>query len=492
MNRSDRSYFLLWLLLAVIVALSAITGQSLWIDEGASAIHAMQGSITDLWWSLRNEANSNMQIIWYHLYIWIFEKVSGHSEFALRAANIPLFAMGVGALYWGLAEAPRLRPWVLASFLASPFVWYYLGEVRPYALFSSAACLMIAPIVRVITNRDTKSIFQRSFWWLLSCGIILMTGTSLISAPWVAFWGISLLTVVGVTTPKIWLKTSPISLLLTITLGIFISAYYLWTLTQEFRTSVGTNTFQTIIFCFYEHLGFSGMGPGRLALRESPASLLAFPEALLLATYSAVLFVALICISKKLKGDIQQIGLAPILLILAPVPIVFILGMERDTRILGRHIAPLAPIISISFGLIFYHLWSNKGPFRLLAIAILAFLVLSDFRIRFDSRYGRDDYRSASHFAKESLSSDLNVLWAADSACAVYYGVIPHADIASGNSHVQLGFQGSLDDVDTVVLSKPDIYDNTGAIQAELSRSNFSKVATLNSFTIWTRSKAIP
>ena len=99
-----------------------LTSQSLWIDEGAAAIKAMQPTLAGWWEALRTEANSNLQLLFQLGYLWVWEKVFGASEWALRASNIPWFAAGMMALV-SIARENRLRVALLILGLSSPFLW---------------------------------------------------------------------------------------------------------------------------------------------------------------------------------------------------------------------------------------------------------------------------------------------------------------------------------------------------------------------------------
>ena len=69
----------------------AISGRSLWIDEAATAVQAMQPDLGSWWQLLVQEKTAHLQMPFYMLYIWGYEKAFGSSEWALRLANAPWF-----------------------------------------------------------------------------------------------------------------------------------------------------------------------------------------------------------------------------------------------------------------------------------------------------------------------------------------------------------------------------------------------------------------
>ena len=85
------------LLLAALAAvcLLALSKRSLWIDEAATAVQAMQPDLARWWQLLVEEKTAHLQMPFYMLYIWGYEKAFGSSEWALRLANAPWFIASV-------------------------------------------------------------------------------------------------------------------------------------------------------------------------------------------------------------------------------------------------------------------------------------------------------------------------------------------------------------------------------------------------------------
>src|SRR5437868_15518101 len=101
--RPDSSRALTTLLLGLIalgVGLLAISHQSYWIDEASTVHKAMMPTVAGWWERLRAEATSNLQLPLYLLYSWGWDKLIGHDEWVMRAANVTWFVVGVLALSW--------------------------------------------------------------------------------------------------------------------------------------------------------------------------------------------------------------------------------------------------------------------------------------------------------------------------------------------------------------------------------------------------------
>ena len=111
-------------LIALAVGAAAITTQSLWMDEGNMMYKAVTPSVSILWACATHYGGSEIQMPLFTLCLWGWEKIAGVSEYALRAINLPFLALMV-------LSFRRYRFWPLVC-LTSPFVLYYVGELRPY------------------------------------------------------------------------------------------------------------------------------------------------------------------------------------------------------------------------------------------------------------------------------------------------------------------------------------------------------------------------
>jgi hypothetical protein len=484
------------IVLSLLVSAAAISSESFWIDEAGSAVHAMQGSLPDLWRSMAAEANSNMQLLSYHVYLWFWEKAFGHSEIALRSANVPLLVFCVLAWSWALAGDRQVRWAALVAFLFSPFVWIYLNEARPYVMVLSGACLLLAPIIRLLQAPEPRRVVTKSMWVVSTCGVLLLASTSALAVPWIVLWTLCLWMLVGKDMPLTWLRQSPLSLVACASGVALLGAYYYWTLQQGFGTSPGRNTLPSAAFAFYEHLGFSGLGPGRNALRESPLALLQLPYPLLLVGHATVLATFSALLLPRLRERVRQnpaVALAAVLLV-APASLVFLLGAMNETRILGRHIAPLTLLVSafVAWGAV--DLWRVGGPRRAAAVLVFASLVVSCAMLRLSDAHQKDDYRGASRIARDTVADGGGVLWAADALAAVYYGLVPLSQSRGGSESVTVVTAGARGfsfepppnaEYRLVVLSKPDIYDVEGTLAGWLTAHRYRQVGTLQAFTLW-------
>lgn len=467
---------------ALLVGALAVTNQSLWIDEGAAALKAMEPTLPAWWHNLRAEGNSNLQLLGELFYLWTWAKLFGSSEIALRASNIPFFAGGALALAWGFSRHRRMQFAVTIVAGTNAFLWYYLSEARPYIVLFAFAAVVAAALFRLLENEDEAS--TSGIWFGFFCtGIIGLCATSLIAVPWamgamgaVVFWcGLR------ASFRMAWRFTGW-SIFLFVSLGL-LAGYYLWTLGLGARASdVGRTGLINIAYIFYELLGLAGLGPGRLNLRAAGAGqATAFLPGLACGAVS--LFVLLLAGSASFRAQINRRRVVFFAIAVGlPFALVLAAGASAHMRLVGRHLAPLLPyplaLVAAGVGRLLFQprLWQ-----RLLAFGAVGVLLVSALEIRFAPRHRRDDYRSAASLAHKALASGEKVWWLADLSTGFYY----HLPLGSGQITSSPPQGDNFSPPDLVILSKPDIYDSSGQIRAYLTRHDFKVTKELPAFAIY-------
>ncbi len=481
------------LLLCFLAAVAAISSQSLWIDEALTAMKAQQPTLAGWWRAMVAERASDLQMPLYMIYVWGWVKVFGASEWMLRAANLPWFLAGIMAL--GMATRGRNGRWtflVLAAG-ASPFCWGYLNEARPYAMQLGASFLILAAIGRLSESELDR--FQERRWTAgFAVGVGVLCGASLLGVVWAfaamaAAWGV----IPRSRRPDLWQNSRSVGLLLGVWL-VFLGLYYLWTLRLGARASAAAGTsVKTLAFVGYELLGFSGLGPGRLALREAgPAALRGYEG--VLGVYALVLLMLLAAGLRAVVDSGRSRSAWVIAVSLCGSSALLVLaGWIAHFRVLGRHFAPLAAVGLLLLSLGAAWLWRSR---RWLArAAVLGFFVLSmwsSLSLRFAPRHQRDDYRDAAALARTALAAHRTVWWNANPQGAAYYrlpttGGPSDPGVALSLVNPRATELDSLPKPDLVVTSKPDIYDVEGALAAYLQRNGFTQVRDLPAFAVWER-----
>ncbi len=491
--KGDSAKFLL-IVLGLVLGAVAVSSQSYWIDEASTVDKSIRPTVVEWWERLRAEATSNMQLPLYLLYAWGWDKLFGRGEWAMRAANIPWFVLGlvaIGSLFTG----PAWRRVVACSgFLLSGFAWFYLNEARPYTMQLGASCVVFVALLRLSDGDGLPATQARKWVWMLAVGAVVLSASGALAMLWL---GGGLLAAV-LASP--WLRTRRLLVdhwpIWATTGGLLLAvgAYYLWTLTLGARPTVLARTdLKSVLFTVYEMLGFLGLGPSRLAIRSGGlevfkpylAGLLAY--GLLVAGVLGLGWrrLGLLCSRKRLCWVAICCGGVAALLV--------VVGMTSRFRLLGRHCMPMMPVLLYVLGLGLGAAWEERGKaWRVVAMGFLGLSFISCVLLRFDPRHAKDDYRGAAALARAAVQKGERVWWNADEEAAVFYGV-PLAKAPAGRGQVVWigpGWEGLEADgelPDLVLASKPDVYDGNGRVVAWLARSGFRPAGTLVAFTIWRR-----
>lgn len=490
-----------WFLLglALLSGLLAISGGSLWIDEGNSAFRAMQPTLPLFWKSLVTGGGSDAQMPLYMLYLWSWEKLFGAGEWQLRASNLPLWLLANGAL---LTTAERLRPFSarvarMSVFLAclSPFLWQYLDEARPYIMQFSGGTLLLCFLLEL--NHDTARIFRTSTIWKAALGVIFLAGGSLLGVFWVIAGGMAALILLwqsrAITYPKRH-RIEKGAVLLAATSSIILLAlglYYLHVMEAGGGASRQGNTIGNLGFIVYEMTGFSGLGPGRLALRNGPAGDTLKPFIPWLAAGAVCIGVPILAAGyqqfRRAGHSENEVFPRWLLIYCLPLSVTLLAGIASGVRVLGRHMIPGFPVVLWALAALLISLrFDERSHLRRTWLLLPLAWIVSATQFRWSDKPQRDEYRFVAQAARAALDKGQSVLWAADHLTGIYYK-LPLNDSAqfrtiANPTEDPLAFRPNL-----VICSRPDIYDAHGQIQEAASRHNYRVIAQAASFTVYER-----
>jgi hypothetical protein len=472
------------LVFVALIGVIAVSNQSLWIDEGNSAMKAIQPSFMLFWEKMKELGGSDLQMPLYMGLLWAWEKVFGHSEYALRALNIPFFTLSAAVLLY-LCDAERhLKLAFVFLMCFSPLLWVYLDEARPYIFqFFGATCVLVALWTQAKTPNLNKNLA------VFCIGALALCGSSLTGVIFTFWFGLAFLVIL--IRQHVWRsifssKRSFVALMFT-SIGLCVlGIYYLWTITQGARASgVGKTDLLSIGFCLYELLGFSGLGPDRLSLREHGITSLRpffLPLTSLVIALSVFGISSALYITKNSRTHRTEIFIFAAALCGAVSMLA--VGYMADFRVLGRHLIPILPFVLLLASLGLAHLWqSNKKLSQAIALSLCLLLILSSLSTRFSPRFAKDDYRTAAQIAKSSLEDGKTIWWAADTATANYYGLEFSEKVINVMGFSKSDLQNS-DIPGLVFLSKMDIYDPNQLISNFLDKNNFISTQNIKAFSI--------
>ena len=493
----SRAVILAVLATSAVVAGFAISTQSYWIDEALSLIVAMSSSPSEAWKYMQAVSGSTLQMPLYQTYLYLWHKVFGSGEWAMRASNIPWFVVGQLAFVILLRHKPRLA--LLACLLAavSPILWMYLDETRPYVMQYAAACWLAAAIVRLSTSNPPLVTRHSSLLFAaLAAAIVVLFASSLIGVIWAAAYTLALLFLLrgrpnpGAAIPKnVWLV-----ILLTISLLVGFAAYYVFTWSDAGRGyhRAGVSLL-SLPFIAYELLGFTGFGPGKLEMRSEPVrSVIRSLPALLPLALTLGLLAVYAGRHVIRHARRREAVVAWALALGLPVVIIFAAMLLFDHRPLPRHFIPALPALLLAIAALMQSALEGKSMFWRAVAALLPLLWLgSSLNFRWQPAHAKDNYREASAIAAAALRENREVWWAADPAAAYIYLTPVALEEVPGRAWamqapswdaIRFKFPPRL-----IVISKPDIYDPQGAVARYAAENRFSPALQLQAFTIFTR-----
>jgi len=498
---------LTWLVFPLTIVF-AITRQSLWTDEGFTVWFASHRSLATFFFALIGSpgAPGDPQLIFYLLYMWGWIKAFGTGEVALRAANIPFAILFIGTMAWASRNLLR-RPSLWLYFCLSPFFWFYLNEARPYvALLAFSSVASVALLAYLLNPLEYKVLGP----WCSLVALFLALGTHIMAV----FLLPTLLALVVLTMlgdpprGRSFLKDWRRPALLCLPAFVALGAFYLWASSYGVSKGYGKPTLSSLAFVVYEFAGFSGLGPPRNDLRNSPELSVFVPYwPFLLLGFIALLGAAFFLFSSRPPKIV--ISLAASLLV--GVAVALIISRIQDVRILGRHLAALFPLFLITPMFWLEHSYNSRlARYGAIAasIVIAGTWWISDARLVLLQKYQKDSYRAAAFTAIARVRSDHGkILWAADPHTAHYYGI----QVRKGSQSAEIGnddgmeWPASVQAVDAVnwtpeearayldttatptilVLGKADSFDRNAAWRAQIQPSESTGIARLSAFSIY-------
>ncbi len=486
----------MWCILGLSLAVSAlaINNQSLWIDEALTAVKARQPTLAAWWQAMVDEKASDLQMPLYMVYVWAYEKLFGSSEWVLRSANIPWLVPGMVAFVAALASTKPQRLAVATVTVFSPFAWYYLNEARPYAMQLGASLLTFASLYRLSLKRTVSS-SDEPFWVIgFLFGVVVLCGSSMLGMIWAA--SAVAVALVGFSRSRIMelLRLHRFCWPLTGGCVLLFGCYYLWTLKVGARASGASGTdWKNLFFIGYELLGFSGLGPGRLEIRQGGLGVFQRHWLELVLYCFAVLVLFGAAIQRLLRPNDRKWFLKVTLIVAIPALVLVVAGLAMHFRILGRHFIPLMPVVLFLLSSGMTALWSRRSRWTKVVVGGFCLLsLLSCLSLRFAVRHEKDNYRDAAAFARAALQSGRRVWWNAAGEGAAYYQVGTTTQTNETDKALWLvnPTKDSLSALllpQVIIASKPDIFDNQGALAGYIERVGFRKIATLPAIAIWQR-----
>lgn len=464
----------LLIFLVLLAGCFAISRDSFWMDEAGGAFRAL---IPDLggWWKMTlHMGGSDAQMPAYMLSLWAWARAFDQSEFAFRAINLIWLVVLV-------LPFRNLRLWPLVCLL-SPFVFTYLGELRPYLMQMAAAALAAAGLGRVTAGREEE---EGGFagLHLLFLGCLLLCLSSLTAAIWAFGVGVALLILrpAWLRQGAFWARALP-----WIIGAAAVGGYYTFTIFKGYRAATaGEGGLLSVGFGLYEMLGLAGLGPDRNAIRSSPAVIIRWLP-LILPAFAVITAAWWLGIRDWIKEQPRKVLIALGLALGIPLAILLFSSVFFGFRILGRHLSPAIVVLLLPLArCLELGLQGRRLPLAAGGAAMLLWLG-SCLVLRLDPRHAKDDYRSATAMAYELFKDDRRIWWMADMNAPRYY--VYRRDGMPAVDAIQpweTSPPASLAFTDYVFLNRPDLRLPGRDHREVLSKAKFKLVEQFSGFEVW-------
>jgi len=493
MNSPSGKYFLdprFWLVAGLVLLPFILTNESLSLDEGDTAVYAIQPDFHSWWIHLRQDLLADCQMPLSMFFAWLGGRLLGTGEWQMRAVNLLWGALALGGMY-RIGRQLRL-PWLPLLLAIQPYFWFYLNEARPYALQLACGTWLLGAFVEFYTHKATGESWA---WLLVIAAFFLFLSTLLAPLPIAA-------TVVAGVIAALFGRWKPgrkaiLILLAGAVVNIPTAIYYFSTLQRGVKSAqlwhVDLKYFGYVI---YELTGMTGLGLPTEEIRllaRSPHLLHALAphwEQFALPALGFVLLLAVMILGLRRRPSSVPPGLpGGLVLVLGVTALVFIavsLGLQK--AFWARHLAPVFPFYLTLLGIA---LASATGSFKPAAkwipFLLCALLALSDLNLRLSPSWRNEDYRSAAQYARHALAENKTVWWVAGGCCATYYHVDYVDSLAEPGkaTRPRLGDAKILQPPDVIIYSKGDVHDEDSAVQKIIEQNNYQPAVRYKSFVIW-------
>lgn len=488
------------LLASALVAALAVSSQSYWIDEALSLIVAQAPSPSEAWKYMQAVSGSTLQMPLYQLYLYAWHKIFGDGEWIMRTSNVPWFVIAQAAFLFFLRDRPRLALTACLLAAVSPMLWSYLDETRPYIMQYSAACWLVGGLASAALSRRQEGALNNAQLAAVCAAFFVLFSSSLLGAVWAVCFAAAFLWLYPWKKSRIgdWRFRGVAGLLLAMTL--LSAGYYLLTWAEAKRGYhlAGASPLSLPLIA-YDMLGFSGLGPGKAALRAEPVAALVrtLPQLVPLAVVLCGLAAVGTASIRRQQSVDRRVILSWLLALALPAAVIVSVFFLRGHQPLPRHFVPALPAVVLSLAAVMNLALARRSfLWRACAIALPVLWLASSLSLRWQPVHAKEDYREAAAIAATALRSNKQVWWAADPAAAhVYLTPIALEKIPGRAWATQAPAWDKIRHKfppDVIVLSRPDVYDPTGAVARYARENNLSQVENLTGFVIFTRQGIMP
>jgi len=159
---------------ALLLRLYTLGSESFWLDEAIVWHRVKDGPLSFLF-----DWDADTQGPTYSLLIWIWSKLFGFGEIAMRMPSVIFGVLGIHAMYLlgRRVFGHQAAIWAALYATVNPFLMYYSQEARPYTLWFWTSLLAVWYLLRLIERHSRVNVV----------GVIVFTLLSLYTHPYGPF-----------------------------------------------------------------------------------------------------------------------------------------------------------------------------------------------------------------------------------------------------------------------------------------------------------------
>jgi len=415
---------------AITICFLAVNSWSLWVDEANTAVICSVASFSDLINLFQKYLTSGSipQQPGFVISLWLWVKVFGNSEYALRFPNIIYMLILFGYTFSLIKSNITTKNeklfliLVLAMTFLNPFILYNMNEARAnIATFFFSFMALLNLLFYYKKKRD---------YFLILCFLFVFLGSFFNMLFLFAFIGLILIALF--LSENIWseLKENIKTVSVFIVFMLPLIFYYLYTIYVGGGGQRETPGLGNIGFSIYEFLGFSGLGPARDTLREINQnstfstlvySLIGYAGLIIPLIISYFILIVYVVKNEGFKVIIKNKFL---IAFCCAFILFFIVAFIVKFRFWGRHLIFLLPFQIFFIAELLKSVILGKNNITKFIIPLLFIMLsISSYRIIYNPEYKKEDAKLAAFECKKLVLQGESIIWLFDEDEGKYYEI---------------------------------------------------------------------
>lgn len=390
-EKETKIQYIMISVLIMLLALASVTNGSLWFDEACRVFDPISGDIAATMQTALGYAQPG-----YFLYMFVWTRFAGGTEFALRCSNLPWVLLAIVYVF-KILRARNWSPWWALVFFLHPMFVYYMDEATPYIVLYSISIAFLYHTWFTDDFDSVKNTVCINVFYLLGVFVHFIFG-----------FIIMLYFTKCVTRFAGRAKTLVRHALVMLCFApAYVILLYLYII--NLMSSGGRNFgIKNLAYIPYSFLGMQGLGLSRNDLRAGNFNKITTWQIALLVMFVVVwlcLFVLVLRDRKAVNQFLKQDGgllIAVGLYFLAIIVASAIVGMN----LWDRHCIPALAVYFLCLLDLWHLVFPKTALFRAAAVGYVALLIISCANIRLNYYYACDDEKGMNEAVAAWLAED--------------------------------------------------------------------------------------